>query len=68
MEITINNQLKKIAESSITVQQLLHQEIPGKQQGIAIAINNQVIPRNRWEHSTIYNEDRIIIIRATQGG
>lgn len=68
MEIHINNQLKIVSGQDITVQELLHQEIPGRQQGIAVAINNKVVARAQWETTHITNNDHIIIIRATQGG
>jgi sulfur carrier protein len=68
MEIHINNQLKTFPEQELTVQELLHQEIPGKQQGIAIAINNRVIAKNQWERTPVTDKDQITIIRATQGG
>ena len=68
MEIHINNQLKTLSVQDITVQDLLHQEIPGRQQGIAVAINNKVVARAQWETTRIIDRDQIIIIRATQGG
>jgi hypothetical protein len=33
MEILINNQLKTFSEQQITVQELVHREVAGKQQG-----------------------------------
>lgn len=68
MEISINNQLKKLGAESFTVQQLINQEIPERQQGIAIAINNRVIAKAEWERTAIADKDQITIIRATQGG
>lgn len=69
MEIIINNQLKQIPQGdNFTVQQLLHLEIPGKQQGIAVAINNHIVSKAQWESTHICEQDNIIIIRATQGG
>jgi sulfur carrier protein len=68
MEINLNNQLKKLPQENITLQQLLQQEIPGRQQGIAVAINNKIVPKNSWEHTRLVHQDNIIIIRATQGG
>lgn len=68
MEITINNQVKNLADKNLTVQQLLNMEIPDKQKGIAIAINNTVVPRTEWETKTILQNDNILIIKATQGG
>lgn len=68
MEIHINNQLKTLSVQEISVRDLLLQEIPGRQQGIAVAINNRVIAKTQWEHTRIVDSDRITIIRATQGG
>lgn len=68
MEIIVNNQSRKLPEDRITVQQLLQQEIPGKQSGIAVAINNQIVSKSNWEQTCIADKDNILIIRATQGG
>jgi sulfur carrier protein len=36
--------------------------------GIAVAVNNQVIPRLKWSEKIISLTDEITIIKATQGG
>lgn len=68
MEIKVNNQIKKITSNSFTVQALLDLEIPNKQNGIALAINNVVIPKSNWNSHYIKEKDEILIISATQGG
>ena len=69
MEITINNQKKILeAHSTLTVQQLLDMQLPEKQKGIAIAINNHIISKAEWQHQFITDNDHILIIKATQGG
>ncbi|OAB28168.1 sulfur carrier protein ThiS [Flavobacterium fryxellicola] len=68
MELKINNQTKQFATDSLTVQALLDLEIPIKQNGIAIAINNFVIPKSDWNSHSIQETDDILIISATQGG
>ncbi len=68
MEITINNQVKNVSDQNLTIQQLLDMEIPQKQKGLAIAINNSVVPKTEWETKTISHHDSILIIKATQGG
>ena len=67
MEITLNDQQKQVA-NGITVQQLLDIEIPEKQKGVAVAINNSVVNKTHWATTTIKENDNILIIRATQGG
>jgi len=68
MEIKVNNQIKKITSNGFTVQALLDLEIPNKQNGIALAINNVVIPKSNWNSHYIKEKDEILIISATQGG
>lgn len=69
MEIKINNQLKKYSShGTLTVQELLNIEMPGKQKGVAVAISNKVVPKTEWATITISEGDEILIIRATQGG
>jgi sulfur carrier protein len=38
------------------------------QKGIAIAVNNQVIPKTEWETYALKTDDKVMLIRATQGG
>ena len=68
MELKINNQIKQFEQNVPNVQALLDLEIPLKQNGIAIAINNTVIPKSNWNSHPIQETDEILIISATQGG
>ena len=36
--------------------------------GIAIAVNGSVIPRGAWPEQALREGDRVLVIRATQGG
>ena len=38
------------------------------QKGIAVAVNNIVVPRTEWQNRILNENDKITIIRATQGG
>ena len=68
MELKINNENKHFASSNLTVQALLDLEIPEKQKGIAIAINDTVIPKSNWNSHPLKETDTVLIISATQGG
>lgn len=67
MEITLNGTKKDLAEKT-SVQQLLDIELPEKQKGIAVAVNNTVIPRASWIQHALNEGDKVLIIKATQGG
>ncbi|PBJ13344.1 sulfur carrier protein ThiS [Flavobacterium sp. ACN6] len=68
MELKINQQTKNFNAESLSVQSLLDLEIPHKQNGIAVAVNNTVVPKTKWNEFLIQETDEILIISATQGG
>jgi sulfur carrier protein len=68
MELKINNQTKQFTANALSIQALLDIEIPKKQNGIAVAINNTVIPKSNWNSHNLNETDDILIISATQGG
>ena len=68
MELTINNQTKNFVQSTLTIQALLDIETPARQKGIAVAVNNSVVPKTDWDNYTLSPTDKILIISATQGG
>lgn len=68
MELKINQQIKQFNAEWLSVQSLLDLEIPHKQNGIAVAINNTVVPKINWNEHLVHETDEILIISATQGG
>ncbi|WP_024768259.1 sulfur carrier protein ThiS [Aquimarina macrocephali] len=66
MTVNVNNQSQLILKNS-SIKKLLEQLdiVPN---GIAIAINNKVVSKEKWEQTMIENDDDIVIIKATQGG
>lgn len=67
MKITLNNRIKDLQEKS-TVRQLLDKITPEKQKGIAVAVNNRVVPKDEWHNHVLKNNDDVLIINAVQGG
>ncbi|HAO50660.1 MAG TPA: thiamine biosynthesis protein ThiS [Runella sp.] len=68
MELKINNQTKHFESESLSIQALLDLEFPSRQNGIAFALNNTVIPKTDWATTAVSETDDILIITATQGG
>ncbi len=66
VEVYINN-VPQFVEDSITLEQVL-KNINVNNNGIAIAVNNAVIPKQEWSTKKIKEKDKILIIKATQGG
>ncbi|MGN6602713.1 MAG: sulfur carrier protein ThiS [Ginsengibacter sp.] len=67
MEITVNNHPQQIQEQT-TVQIILNDLIGEKQKGIAVAVNETVVPKARWESYVLQQSDKVLVIKATQGG
>lgn len=67
MEITINNSSREIINGS-TLHNLVYSQLGDKQKGIAVAVNDTVIPKANWEGYILQSNDSILIIKATQGG
>lgn len=67
VEVSINQENFQIPDpGTLTgILPLLHIERPD---GIAIAVNDRVIPKNEWELYELQAKDKIFVIRATQGG
>ena len=64
--VEVNQQKHQVSES-ITLQALVS-NLNIKTNGIAIAINNQVIKKTDWDAKDLQNNDAILIIQSTQGG
>ncbi|MES2132961.1 MAG: sulfur carrier protein ThiS [Bacteroidota bacterium] len=67
MEIFINNQQHTVSENT-SLQTLVNAQLGDKQKGVAVAINDAVIPKSNWENHFLQSNDVILIIKATQGG
>lgn len=67
MKIFLNNQERELPESA-TVSAMLQALELAHSRGLAVAINNQVLPRHEWPTRQLQPNDRLTLIRATQGG
>lgn len=65
MKIRINNK-----ETDVQAESLLdlakEQSLP--ERGVAVAVNNRMIPRTDWQQTTLKDDDNIVIIKAVCGG
>lgn len=66
MQVFVNNVAQEISANHL--EDLLQQLGYVQSKGIAVAINNEVISKINWSTTPLNENDRITIIRATQGG
>ncbi|HWY13269.1 MAG TPA: sulfur carrier protein ThiS [Bacteroidia bacterium] len=67
MEVIINHNKTELKEKSSLFILLQLQDLSEKK-GIAVAVNNKVVPRSKWNSHILNSNDSITIIKATQGG
>lgn len=65
MKVTVNNREVETTASNLL---LLSQQLNLPPAGIAVAVNNRIVPRAEWENFTIVQGDSLIIIKAVCGG
>lgn len=66
MKILVNNSpFNSFPEENIT-SLLLRLKINPR--GVAVAVNDCVIPKISWEAQVLHENDRLILIKAAQGG
>ncbi len=64
--VNINNKMYKLPESA-TVADALDRVEGLRKQGIAVAVNMEVLPASQWSRP-LRNDDNITIIKAFYGG
>jgi sulfur carrier protein len=67
MTVFVNNNPINLTAVA-TLHQVLEKQNLHEQRGIAVALNNNVIPKAEWQQKALNDNDKITIIKATQGG
>lgn len=65
MKVTINN--KETETQAKTIRELA-QELDLPATGVAVAISNEMVPRDEWENTIIVEGTDIVIVKAFCGG
>ncbi len=65
-EVTLNGAPHHLAPGT-TVDDLVTY-LRGQARGVAVAINEAVVPRSRWADTELRTRDRIEVLVPTQGG
>ena len=68
LTLMVNGQARTLELAAPDVSSLLQAlQIPTIR-GVAVALNEQVVPRSQWALTPVCDGDQIEIIQATQGG
>lgn len=66
MKISVNNKETEIANGGTLADLAAQLELPA--QGVAIAVNNKMVPRTQWNDTILNENDSLVIIKAACGG
>lgn len=66
MTLSVNNQ--PVETSTTSLAQLLVQLALADKKGIAVAVNNAIVPRAAWGAFSLSGNEKITVLQATQGG
>lgn len=67
LTVFVNSQSMSLSPGS-NLSDVLNASGLTSQTGIAVAVNNEVVPRTGWNARPLSDMDKITIIKATQGG
>ena len=67
MTVFVNDQPRPLAAGTALVD-LLRELGLAERKGVAIAINDEVVPRSTWPLRPLADGERILVIQATHGG
>jgi sulfur carrier protein len=63
VEVRVNDEVRDLPEGC-TVAELLG----GRTKGVAVAVNEEVVPRSTWAEAALRPGDRVEVLEARQGG
>jgi len=67
MEVTVNQQSHTLSETC-SVEELVLNVLNRQSKGLAVAVNQIIVPKSNWENQRLNSGDQIVVITATQGG
>lgn len=67
MRIRLNGENHE-TEAATVKALLLEQYIDGESRGVAVALNDSVVPRSAWESTDLSEDDTIEIVKPFRGG
>ena len=67
MIVNVNDRKHSVSDTC-NIDMLLENIGLNEKKGIAVAVNNEVILKKDWNNNYLKENDKILVLRATQGG
>ena len=66
MKLTVNSKETEVKDGCTVAERSTVLTLP--ETGIAIAVNNRMVPRREWEQCVLHPNDSLVVIKAACGG
>ena len=67
VKLTVNGEVETFKANTVLAL-LAAKDIDSQMRGIAVALNDSVVPRSAWAETTLTDGDRIEIVKPYRGG
>lgn len=67
IQIQVNGEATPVAVATLA-ELVLGRSLPAKGKGVAVALNDTVVPRAQWPSTPLADGDRVEIVRPIVGG
>lgn len=68
MIVYCNDVRTEVPDEELTIEAFLVARYGASPKGVAVAINDSVVPRGEWQRHIIRDGDSILLVTAVQGG
>lgn len=68
MNVMLNGESRELASGATVLDAVRASGAPDERRGIAVAVDGEVLPRRRWEATTLSDGARVEVLQAVQGG
>lgn len=66
MKLTVNNKEAEVRDGCTIAGLAVQLALPEK--GVAVAVNNKMVPRTEWTEHVLQSGDSLVVIKAACGG
>ena len=68
MKVTINGEVRELADGATVADLVERSGLPNEPRGIAVAIDAEVVPRSAWGRTELSEGQSVELLTAIQGG
>ena len=68
MTVWLNGEPRELAAGASLAEAAAAAGAPPDRRGIAVALDGEVVPRDRWDETVVADGQRVEVVQAVQGG